>query len=264
MKRKLQALGVLLAMGVVKLPLEQHVTTNLRAQHLLDEPIEVSALESMGQSGMVGILGGLRGLVASILQLRAHVEFTRVNWAQVDSLYRIVTRLQPRNDSYWDEASWHMAYNASGNYLYDESRPRELRGTLYEQHVKRGIEILEKGLVFCPDSPKLLERLADIYFRKSFEYKKAGDAYWQAYKHGGLSFTRGFAGFAYARASDPESWQKAYDILKADYDQGRATPGLIEHLKAVEGYLHIPAEKRIPDAVQVPKSPRNLPGPLRP
>ena len=263
MKRKLQALGVLLLMGVVKLPLEQRVTTDLRAQHLLDDPIEVNALESMGQSGFVAVLGGLRGLVASILQLRAHVEFTRVNWAQVDSLYRIVTRLQPRNDQYWDEASWHMAYNASGNYLYDESRPKELRGTLYEQHVKRGIEILETGLQFCPDSSKLWERLADIYFRKSFDYKKAGDAYWQAHQHGGLGFTRGFAGFAYARASDPESWQKAYDILKDEYNKGRVTPGLIQHLKDVERYLNIPAAQRIPDAAPIPQTPQNLPGPRR-
>ena len=261
MKRKLQALGVLLLLGIVKLPLEQRVTAHLRAEHLLEEPISVGALESMGQSGMAGILGGLRGLVASILQLRAHVEFTRVNWAQVDSLYRVVTRLQPRKETYWDEASWHMAYNASGHYLYDETRPNEERGTLYHQHVKRGIEILQEGLQFCPDSSRLWERLADIYFRKSYEFKKAGDAYWKAYELGGLSFTRGFAGFAYAQASDRESWQKAYDILKPDYDKGRVTPGLVQHLKEVERYLHIPPDQRIKDAAPIPKVPQNIPGP---
>lgn len=263
MKRKLQALGVLLLIGAAKLPLEQRVTAHLRAEHLLQEPVPVSAMESMGQSGLAAILGGLRGLVACVLQLRAHVEFTRVNWAQVDSLYRVVTRLRPRNETYWDEAAWHMAYNASGNYLYNKKLPAGLRGTLYEQHVKRGIEILLEGLTFRPDSARLWERLAEIYFRKSYEYKKAGDAYWNAWKLGGPSFTQHFAGFAYARASDPESWQKAYDILKSEYDRGRGTPGLIQHLKEVEQYLHVPPEKRIRAAAPLPTMPRAMPGPGR-
>jgi hypothetical protein len=263
MRRKLQALGVLLLIGALKLPLEQRVTARLRAEKLIDEPVAAGKLQMMGQSGLAALLGGLRGLAASILQLRAHVEFTRVNWAQVDSLYRVITLLQPRVDRYWDDASWHMAYNAAGHYHYRRDLPNALQGQLREQHVKRGIDILLEGLKVLPESTRLWERLAEIYFRRSYEYKKAGDAYWQAWKLGAPSFTHHFAGFAYARASDAESWQKAYDILKSEYDRGRITPGLIQHLKEVEQYLGIPREKRIPDATPVPKMPQNLPGPRR-
>ncbi len=63
MRRKLQALGVLLILGVAKLPLEQRVTRELRAARLIDEPVPVGAVESMGQSGLAAILGGVRGLV---------------------------------------------------------------------------------------------------------------------------------------------------------------------------------------------------------
>jgi hypothetical protein len=266
MKRKLQALVVLLVLGVVKLPLEQRVTRDLRAARLIDEPVSVSAVESMGQSGLAAILGGARGLVASMLQLRAYTEFKRVNWGQVDSLYRIVTRLQPRNATYWDEAAWHMAYNAAGFYLYNrdgsEARNHEIRGQLYHEHVQRGAAILREGLKFSPDDPHLWERLADIYFRRSYEMAKAGDAYLEARKRGAPIITLHLAAFAYAQApQDPESYRKAYDILKKEYDRGMNTPGVIEHLKNLESWLGIPAEKRIPDAMPQPKVPQKIPGP---
>ena len=266
MKRKLQALVVLLVLGVVKLPLEQRVTRDLRAARLIDEPVSVSAVESMGQSGLAAILGGARGLVASMLQLRAYTEFKRVNWGQVDSLYRIVTRLQPRNATYWDEAAWHMAYNAAGFYLYNrdgsEARNHEIRGQLYHEHVQRGAAILREGLKFSPDDPHLWERLADIYFRRSYEMAKAGDAYLEARKRGAPIITLHLAAFAYAQApQDPASYRKAYDILKKEYDRGMNTPGVIEHLKNLESWLGIPAEKRIPDAMPQPKVPQKIPGP---
>lgn len=268
MKRKLQALAVLVLLGVVKLPLEQRVTRELRAARLVDEPVSVSAVESMGQTGLAGILGGLRGLVASMLQLRAYTEFKRVNWAQVDSLYRIVTRLQPRNATYWDEASWHMAYNAAGFYLFNrdksEDRSDEMRGQLYQEHVRRGIAILEEGLKFEPENPRLWERLADIYFRRSFEFAKAGHAYLMARKHGAPLITLHLAAFAYAQApQDPESYRKAYAILKAEYDRGMNTPGIIEHLKNCENWLGIPPEKRIQETMPQPKVPKKIPGPGR-
>jgi hypothetical protein len=39
------------------------------------------------------------------------------------------------------------------------------------------------------------------------------------------------------------------------------TPGVIEHLKNLENWLGIPAEKRIPDAMPQPKVPQKIPGP---
>lgn len=266
MKRKLQALAVLLILGVVKLPLEQRVTRDLRTARLIDEPVSVSAVESMGQSGLAAILGGVRGLVASMLQLRAYTEFKRVNWAQVDSLYRIVTRLQPRNATYWDEAAWHMAYNAAGFYLFNrdksEDRNNEIRGQLYHEHVQRGAAILLEGLKFSPDDPRLWERLADIYYRRSYEMAKAGDAYLEARKRGAPIITLHLAAFAYAQSpQDPASYQKAYDILKKEYDRGMNTPGVIEHLKNCENWLGIPLEKRIREAMPEPKLPQKVPGP---
>jgi hypothetical protein len=263
MKRKLLAAAVLLVFGLIKLPLEQRVTHDLRAMKLVDEPLHLGVGENLGQMGLAASLGGLRGLAASIFQLRAHVEFTNVNWAQVDSYYKLVTRLQPRNARYWEEASWHMAYNAASYYLYDQNLKPGLRGQLYHDHVKRGIDILNEGLRTMPDNPRLWQKLGDVHWNRSKDFKAAGDAYWNSFQHGGLNFTERFAAYAYAQSNDPASWQKGYAILKRLYDKQQTTPGLIEFLKTLEQNLHIPAAQRIPDTAPVRKTPDPQAGPQR-
>jgi hypothetical protein len=264
MKRKLQAIAILLVFGALKLPLEQRVTHDLRAMKLVDEPLHLGVGEKMGQMGLAASLGGLRGLAASIFQLRAHVEFTHVNWAQVDKYYGLVTRLQPRIARYWEEASWHMAYNAASYYLYNEGLKPALRGQLYHDYVQRGIDILHEGLKFLPDSPRLWQKLGDLHWNRSKDFKASGDAYWNSFEHGGLNFTERFAGYAYAQSNDPASWKKGYAILKELYDEKKATPGLIEFLKMLEQKLHVPVMQRIRDASPVRAAPDSQAGPQLP
>ena len=263
MKRKLQALAVLLIFGVVKLPLEQHVTQDLRRMHLVDEPLSLGTKQNMGQMGLAAMLGGLRGLVATIFQLQAYVAFTNVNWAAVDKYYEFATFLQPHNARYWEEASWHMAYNAASYYLYNQELKPGLRGQLYHDYVQHGTEILNEGLKFLPDNARLWQKLGDLHWNRSKDFKASGDAYLNSFKHGGLNFTERFAGYAYAQSSDPASWSKGYAILKKLYDEKKATPGLIEYLKMLEQNLHIPAAQRIPDASPVRQTADPQAGPLK-
>lgn len=263
MKRKLQAAALLLVFGVLKLPLEQRVTHDLRTMRLVDEPLRLGVKGNMGQMGLAAAFGGLRGVMATIFQLRAHVEFTRVNWAMVDKYYGFVTQLQPRNARYWEEASWHMAYNAASYYLYNQELKPGLRGKLFQDYVKRGIDILTEGLKSLPDSPRLWQKMGDLHWNRSKDFKASGDAYWNSFQHGGLNFTERFAGYAYAQASDAESWAKGYAILKKLYAEKKATPGLIEFLKMLEQNLHIPAAQRIPDAAPVRITPDPTAGPQR-
>ncbi len=248
MKRTLQAITVLLVFGVAKLPLEQRVTGEMRRLKMLDEPIQLGVGESIGQAGLAASLGGLRGLAACILQLRAHLEFTNVNWAKVDSLYKLVTRLQPRTARYWEEASWHMAYNAASYYRYNQALKPALRERFFQDHVLRGVSILQEGLQVLPQNSRLWQKLAETHWHKTLDFKAAGDAYLQSDRNGGLNFTERFAGFAYARSSDPGAWKTGYAILKRYYDADKATPGLVQHLKMLEEKLGIPAVERIPDA----------------
>ncbi len=263
MKRQLQAISVLLVFGVVKLPLEQRVTRDLRQQKMLEEPLRLGVGEDLGQAGLAASLGGLRGLAACMFQLRAHVEFTNVNWAKVDSLYKLVTRLQPRNPQYWEEASWHMAYNAASYYLYNLDLKPMLRGQLYRDHITRGVAILEEGLKFLPDNARLWQKLAEIHWARTKDFKQSGDAYWSSFTHGGLNFTERFAAYAWAQSEDPASWRKGYTVLRRLYDEKKGTPGLVEYLKILERNLKLPAVQRIPDPEPFQNRPQPQAGPGR-
>ena len=248
MKRQLQALAVILVLGAGKLPVEEVATCYLREARLLTKPISISLRESLGQASFAASLGGLRSLVASITYLRAYREWENINWAKVDSLFQITTRLQPTYFNYWDEASWHLAFNAASSYLYNQEINPMLRGKLYEEHVQRGIDILKEGLLFLPDEPRLWNSLAEIYERRVHDPKKAAECYLEVFRISHNDRYSRFAGYQLAQASDRESWVKGYELLKTAYDKKQRPPSVIDQLKNLEERLNIPPTQRIPEA----------------
>ena len=247
MKRKLQALLVFLLLGLVKLPVEEAATRYLREAKLLSPPLDMSVRASIGQMGFAASLGGLRSLVASITYLQAYDAWANVDWARVDAYFQLTTSLQPRFDKYWDEAAWHMAYNAATNYLSNDKLNSAVRGKLYHDHIQRGVDILQEGLRILPESTRLWNTLGEVYERRVINPAKAGDCYMQVYKlNQNIRFAR-LAGYQYAATSDPALRQKAYELLKDSYDRNLRPPSLINTLKQLEKQLNVPAEKRIPE-----------------
>jgi hypothetical protein len=181
MKRKLQALAVLLVFGAAKLPVESWLSRQLLDARLLNPPVDFGLRENLGQMGFAATLGGLRSLIASITYLQAYHEWENVNWGKVDQLFQITIRLQPRFANYWDEAAWHMASNAASSYYTDQTLDPKLRQELAVKHVVRGIEIINEGLRVLPNESKLWVRLAEIHERLRVpgfrDPVRAGDAY---------------------------------------------------------------------------------------
>ncbi|TDU81508.1 hypothetical protein EI77_00818 [Prosthecobacter fusiformis] len=247
MKRKLQALMVFLILGVLKLPVDEAATRHLREARLLSPPLEMSLRDSIGQMGFAASLGGLRSLVASLMYLQTYDAWSNVDWGRVDSYFKITTALQPRYDKYWDEAAWHMAYNAATSYLENQEINPAVRGKLYHDHIQRGVDILKEGLKVLPDSPRLWNTLAEVYERRVRDPQKAGDCYLEVMRLTGNPRFGRLAGYEYAKTYDRSLWQKAYDLLKDSYDKNQRPPSLINTLKQMEKQLNLPAEKRIPE-----------------
>lgn len=257
MKRPLIALALLAVFAVLRLPLERSLADSLREQRLLSKPVTLGVRESLGQMSFAASLGGLRSLVASITYLQAYTEFENVNWAKVDSLFQLTTRLQPRYANYWDEAAWMQAYNAATSYLMNQKTPPMIRGQLYHDHIQRGIAILQEGLRFLPDNGKLWAKLGVIYKERTYEPKKAGDCMIKGARLGALPVYERLGAYELVKAGDPDSLREAYAIMKKHYDAGKKTPGLIENLKTAEARLRIPAAERIPDSTPLIHSGRD-------
>ena len=252
MSRNFRAFLVLLLLGLLKLPVEERVVGDLRSQHLLQVPLDLDLRENISQMSFAASLGGLRSLVASVTYLQAYVAFEDVDWAKVDSLFTITTRLQPLEPTYWDEAAWHQAYNAASYYLRDPDMKKIMKDKLFRDQVQRGIDILNEGLRYLLNNPRLLVKLADIHKDRVGDHRKAGEYYIEAAKHGAKDYFERFGAYEFVKTNDPELMWRAYEILKRNYDANKKSydnerfrSTLMRDLPILEERLQIPAEKRI-------------------
>jgi hypothetical protein len=263
--RRVQALVVLLLFGVVKLPIEQVVSAKMKEARMLQGSLDLGLWENLGQMGFAASLGGLRALVAGVTYMQAYVAFEDIEWAKVDSLFQLTSRLQPHDVSYWDEGAWHMAYNAASNYLHSDRVEPIMRGKLYHAHIERGIRILEDGLRYNPDNVRLLSRLGDIYSKRKLDPVQAGETYEKVSTFEGLERYGRFAAYEYLKTTDRELWKRSYELLMASYKRdGKKFPSVIDGIKELEKRLGIPFMQWIPEkgsgrGVVAPVQPMDLP-----
>ncbi|RBP48208.1 hypothetical protein DES53_1011009 [Roseimicrobium gellanilyticum] len=247
-----RVLGVLLflAFGLARLPLDHAMTMNLREKGLKEAPPTVSWQEDFGQM-FLATLGGLRSLVASVGFLEAYSAWERNDWGAVDNRMTLVTRMQPYEPTYWDEASWHMAYNAASYFKRDKSLRAAIQNKLFKDHVQRGLEILNEGLRYLPENRRLLEALGYIYKDRQPDPERAATAFIEAHKNGSLDFIERLGAYELVKVGDRASSAQAYEILKRYYDRGppfTKMESIQRDLRILENRLNIPADKRIPAA----------------
>lgn len=154
------ALAVIVAGGAARLPVEQRHMESLRAQNLQEQPLGLSLRDDLGQSLFIATLGGFRSPVASIMELRSVTPWMQGDWGVVEECYAICTKLQPREEHYWDSRAWHQACNARDSYLWESTRTKANRELLAQQSVDNGIRILKEGVQRLPESWKLCSQLA--------------------------------------------------------------------------------------------------------
>lgn len=173
---------VLLVFGGLRWKMESAFTESLRSRGVLQAPLEKSMREQLSQNAYIAAFGGFRSLIASLTALQADVSWQNKEWGEVEQKYEIVTALQPRVESYWEAAAWHMAYNASAYYLEDWHNGEfsdELRREYWKRYIERGQEFLEEGLRYNPDSWKLWKQVGMIYSSRFMilDHAKAAEAF---------------------------------------------------------------------------------------
>jgi len=154
------ALLLITAAGAARLPVEHRYTQGMREANLLEKPLNLSLRDELGQSFFIAVLGGFRSMVATVMELRSITPWMRGQFGIVEECYALCTKLQPREEHYWDLRSWHQACNARDNYLWDSKLQPANRQAQAQQCVDRGITILREGVTRLPQSWKLWDRLA--------------------------------------------------------------------------------------------------------
>lgn len=88
----------LLGFGMIRLPLQNHILEQEKAEGLLDNPVELSSSDYLEQQLAMVSLGGLRSLVAAVLSMEAFDCFLISDWANLERRYNQVTALAPHSD----------------------------------------------------------------------------------------------------------------------------------------------------------------------
>jgi tetratricopeptide (TPR) repeat protein len=250
MNKRVLGVVLFLAFGLARFPLDVAMTADLRAKGVKEAPPSVSWQEDFGQVFLAS-LGGLRSLVASVGFLEAYAAFEKDDWGALDNRMRLVTRMQPYEPTYWDEAAWHMAYNAASSYKRNKSMRAAIQNKYFKEHVQRGIDILNEGLLYLPNDHRLLEALGYLYKDRQPNPELAAAAFLKAHENGSLDFIERLAAYELVKAGDLDSAKKAYEILKRYYDRGppfTRMESIQRDLRILEIRLNIPAERRLPPA----------------
>jgi hypothetical protein len=162
-RKLLVVLLVILATGLLRMPVEQALTTKLHSRGLLLHSLDVPTRARLGQTSAAVALGGLRTVVAAFENLRAHSAFQRQDWPQVDESFQVITTLAPRTVYYWQTGAWHLGTNAPAFYRNDSSLPPPRRADIRRQFILKGIDLLHRGIQNNPQSWELPAQLAALY-----------------------------------------------------------------------------------------------------
>jgi len=249
MTRGLIALGILIVMGLLKLPVERDLATLHRQEHFRGVEFNLDLREKIGQLGFIAALSGFRAIVADALFIQAFAAWENTEWGRMLLLFRHITTLQPRVLLFWDTAAWHMAWNASVAAMNDQTQPRlALRVKAQREYFALGKDFLERGIKNNPDRPDLYEALARLYKEKYKDHERASEYYAKAAAlPGAPTFDRRFSAYELSYCEGRE--REAYERLRRLYDEGppERLPTLIKRLKFLEDKLGMPQEQRIPD-----------------
>ena len=248
MKGRILGIIVLLIWGTVKLPIETRMAAEQKANRFGGFKLTATLRQQAGQAGFLATLGGLRAAVADLLWIRAHVAWQSTQWGKMKLLFDVCTSLQPRRGMYWDNAAWHMAWNASVYAMNDKEHvPEQVERYRNQQnYFKLGEDYALRGIENNPDNWELYLRLGLIYKDKFKDLAKAAVAYEEAAKRPGrLDYVRREA--SYLVADIPGREEEAYKKLRELHAMGEQEwlPTLLKKIQLLERKLKIPQTERV-------------------
>lgn len=245
--RKTAVLAVaLLAFGAARMPFEASLQRELHAAGLFPRKLEIGTWEHVDQTRAAVVLGGLRTLVATFLNLRAFTFFTEQRWDRLAETFDAIVDLAPRTRYYWETGSWHLAYNAASYYLNDSKLPPLRRREAWRSSILAGRAFLERGIRNNPDDWSLYANLGFLLsdpnkfpaFRDADEaFAAAAEAYRKSAATGqALDYVRRSRLYSLARVHGRES--EALALARSLYAEGirNHTPTLLSLLLVLESH----------------------------
>ncbi len=227
---------------------------------LATAPVGKETWSRLGQGAAIGLLGGLRAVVANALWIAIPDAWTDQEWFRVASDIDLVTTLQPRSVSFWNDGSWYLAWNASQRKLENPFERSAARRRLDADFwARRGEALLHRGLEANPGSWELWLQLGQLEDQRLRDPVAAAAAWREAWKiPGSPRYLERFVGYELEKA---QQWDEAYAWWKALWlsspehtDRARFWDKIALRLRALEDRLQVPDEKRVFPRTNAPQT----------
>ncbi|HUK83091.1 MAG TPA: hypothetical protein VLZ12_10730 [Verrucomicrobiae bacterium] len=225
--------------------------------------------DAIGQGMAIALLAGFRGVVADFLWIQSHDYWEKKQWLQQYRDMEVVTTLQPQSILFWDEGSWHMAWNIGYAVSVDTNNVTAAQGIKRERawH-ERAREFLARGLENIPNRYELYFKMGWLYLHKlvydcgdDLACKKARYCEAAEYLRKAASYhdAPSFVGRTYARALEDcgdigAAYQQWVDMWKQGPPMNQPSSILEREIRRLEDQFNMPDNERV-----FPKRPAKAP-----
>ena len=210
--------------------------------------------DELTQGLTIGVLAGMRNVVADFVWLDVTVAWERYEWFKMDSLINLCTSLEPRSIIFWDYGGWQLAWNVSVAASEDVVRQPNALRRMHDSRfwMYKGLDVYKRGIENNPQSYKLWESIGELYQNRLWDFEDAAICYQRASELPGAPvYLERFNAYMLQDAHD---YAGAYAAWKALWF--RLTPAqreekqhwkekIISSIRTLENKLNVPREKRV-------------------
>jgi len=139
---------------------------------------------TLGQGVLLGVLGGLRTVVADFAWIRSYVFWERRDRPGCEAFMRTACTLDPHARYFWENAGLrigldmaHWEIRRRGGYA---KVPTETQERLFRQYGRRGLDVLEEGMAHARHRTALLLAAGFLAEGKLKDFTLAANYYRQA------------------------------------------------------------------------------------
>lgn len=155
-------LVVLAALAALVYPLRSDIdATRPQAWRSSANPFSVNV---SGTPAYIAMLGGMRGVVASLIWQKCDQLWHKGEYWAMVPLYNTITQLDPHWILIWETYGWHCAWNLNTYAINIDDKDRWM---------KYGIEVYRRGIAQNPTSWELYKEMAWLYTDRLREWDKA-------------------------------------------------------------------------------------------
>lgn len=209
--------------------------------------------DQLGQGMTIGVLSGMRTVVADFLWLNVTVAWEKEEWFKMESYINLCTSLQPRSVTFWDVGGWQLAWNASVASMHDLTQPNPLRRARASRFwIGKGLGIYKRGIENNPEHYLLWANTGLLYQQRLADYRMAAYYYQQALLRPDCPvFYERFPAIMYDQAHDDQdayqAWRSLWERLTpAQREEPQHWKEKVEsNIRRLEKKLNIPPEKRV-------------------